>query len=63
VKTEDAGVLEYENTSPSSEHKIVTVLSTVMLPYSNVYVELHKLYSSPNIIRMITPRRMRWAGQ
>jgi hypothetical protein len=24
--------------------------------------ELHNLYSSPNIIRMIKARRMRWAG-
>jgi hypothetical protein len=24
--------------------------------------ELHKLYSSPNIITMIKPRRMRWEG-
>jgi hypothetical protein len=24
--------------------------------------ELHNLYSSPSIIRMINPRRMRWAG-
>jgi hypothetical protein len=24
--------------------------------------ELHKLYSSPSIIRMIQPRRRRWAG-
>jgi hypothetical protein len=24
--------------------------------------ELHSLYSSPNIIRVIKPRRMRWAG-
>jgi hypothetical protein len=24
--------------------------------------ELHKLYSSPNIIRMIKSRRIRWAG-
>jgi hypothetical protein len=24
--------------------------------------ELHKLYSSPNIIRMIKSRRMRWSG-
>jgi hypothetical protein len=24
--------------------------------------ELHKLYSSPNIIRMIKSRRMRWTG-
>jgi hypothetical protein len=24
--------------------------------------ELHNLYSSPIIIRMIKPRRMRWAG-
>jgi hypothetical protein len=25
-------------------------------------VELHNLYSSPNIIRMIKSRRMRWTG-
>jgi hypothetical protein len=25
-------------------------------------MELHNLYSSPNIIRMIKSRRMRWAG-
>jgi hypothetical protein len=24
--------------------------------------ELHDLYSSPNIVRMIKSRRMRWAG-
>jgi hypothetical protein len=24
--------------------------------------ELHNLYSSPNILRMLTSRRMRWAG-
>jgi hypothetical protein len=24
--------------------------------------ELHNLYSSPDIIRQIKPRRMRWAG-
>jgi hypothetical protein len=24
--------------------------------------DLHNLYSSPNIIRMINSRRMRWAG-
>jgi hypothetical protein len=24
--------------------------------------ELHNLYSSPNLIRMIKPRRMIWAG-
>jgi hypothetical protein len=26
------------------------------------YEELHNLYSSPNIIRIIKSRRMRWAG-
>jgi hypothetical protein len=26
------------------------------------YEELHNLYSSPNVIRMIKSRRMRWAG-
>jgi hypothetical protein len=25
-------------------------------------VELHSLYSSPNIVRVIKSRRMRWAG-
>jgi hypothetical protein len=25
--------------------------------------ELHNLYSSPSIIRMMNSRRMRWAGQ
>jgi hypothetical protein len=25
--------------------------------------ELHNLYSSPNIIKQINSRRMRWAGQ
>jgi hypothetical protein len=33
--------------------------------HQNVYYfkkELHNLYSSPNIIRMIKSRRMRWAG-
>jgi hypothetical protein len=25
--------------------------------------ELHKLYSSPSIIRMIKSRRLRWTGQ
>jgi hypothetical protein len=25
-------------------------------------VELHNLYASPNVIRMITSMRMRWAG-
>jgi hypothetical protein len=24
--------------------------------------ELHNLYSSPNVIRVITSRRMKWAG-
>jgi hypothetical protein len=24
--------------------------------------ELHNLYTSPNIVRVIKPRRMRWAG-
>jgi hypothetical protein len=28
---------------------------------SNTEEELHNLYSSPNIIRMIKSRRMRWA--
>jgi hypothetical protein len=26
------------------------------------YDELHSLYSSPNIVRVIKSRRMRWAG-
>jgi hypothetical protein len=28
-----------------------------------LYEELHILYSSPNIIRQIKSRRMRWTGQ
>jgi hypothetical protein len=28
----------------------------------NSFVKLHNLYSSPNIIRMIKSRRIRWAG-
>jgi hypothetical protein len=28
----------------------------------NRYAELHDLYSSPSIIRVIKSRRMRWAG-
>jgi hypothetical protein len=28
----------------------------------NLVTELHNLYSSPSIIRMIKSRRMRWAG-
>jgi hypothetical protein len=27
-----------------------------------LYAELHSLYSSPNIVRVIKSRRMRWAG-
>jgi hypothetical protein len=27
-----------------------------------MYEELHNLYSSPDIIRMIKSRRMRWSG-
>jgi hypothetical protein len=30
--------------------------------WRKLHEELHNLYSSPNIIRMIEPRRMRWAG-
>jgi hypothetical protein len=26
-------------------------------------LELHNLYSSPNVVRVIKSRRMRWAGQ
>jgi hypothetical protein len=36
------------------------MLLTVKLLVHNE--ELHKLYSSPSIIRMIKSRRMRWAG-
>jgi hypothetical protein len=32
------------------------------LTHYNVIEELHNFYSSPNIIRMIKSRRMRWAG-
>jgi hypothetical protein len=31
--------------------------------WRKMHHELHNLYSSPSIIRMIKPLRMRWAGQ
>jgi hypothetical protein len=37
----------------------------VLLTYSNYKLhneELHNLYSSPSIIRIVKSRRMRWAG-
>jgi hypothetical protein len=30
--------------------------------YNNALQELHTLYSSPNIVRMIKSKRMRWEG-
>jgi PAS domain-containing protein len=30
--------------------------------WRKLHTELHNLYSSPSIIRMIKSRRMRWAG-
>jgi hypothetical protein len=48
-----------------------TVLRRIFLPKRDEvtgdwrklhYEEHHNLYSSPSIIRMITSRRMRWAG-
>jgi hypothetical protein len=30
--------------------------------WGKLYEELHDLYSSPTIVRMIKSRRMRWAG-
>jgi hypothetical protein len=45
----------------------VTGVQTCALPISGGWrnlhnEELHNLYSSPSIIRMINSRRMRWAG-
>jgi hypothetical protein len=38
----------------------------IMIIHGSYYVmhneELHNLYSSPSIIRIMKPRRMRWAG-
>jgi hypothetical protein len=34
----------------------------VTVGWRKLHEELHKLYSSPNIIRMIKSKRMRWAG-
>jgi hypothetical protein len=31
-------------------------------PVINIDIYIYNLYSSPNIIRMIKSRRMRWAG-
>jgi hypothetical protein len=30
--------------------------------YIDIVIELHNLYSSPSIIRVVKSRRMRWAG-
>jgi hypothetical protein len=44
----------------------VLVLGHVLKKYTNKYTlyneELNDLYSSPNIVRMIKSRRMRWVG-
>ena len=44
----------YICTSPPAE--------TFRLVYSIVYEELHSLYRSPNTVRVIKSRRLRWAG-
>jgi hypothetical protein len=43
---------------------LVKAMSTGILSWGKLHKEeLHNLYSSPNIIRMIKSRRMRWTGQ
>jgi hypothetical protein len=46
------------------EYKVIynTMNYIFNLMYSLHNEELHNLYSSPSIIRMIKSRRMRWAG-
>jgi hypothetical protein len=34
----------------------------IFVTYSEYYKELYALYSSPNIIRVMKSRRLRWAG-
>jgi hypothetical protein len=43
-----------------SSKQLSTLMPTSAFSMNNE--ELHNLYSSPNIIRMIKSRRMRWAG-
>jgi hypothetical protein len=43
------------------QHKYVTDLQVTEKHFSS-FEELHNLYFSQNIIRMIKSRRMRWAG-
>jgi hypothetical protein len=38
------------------------MLKNILWIYSSRNDELHSLYSSPNIVRVITSGRMRWAG-
>jgi hypothetical protein len=40
----------------------VSYLRSEVYISNNIYEELHILYSSPNIIRQIKSRRIRWAG-
>jgi hypothetical protein len=44
------------------KYKIVTKIHKKPWTWSDSLKELHNLYSSPNITRMIKSRRMRWAG-
>jgi hypothetical protein len=41
---------------------LFTSLKYVLEKYSILKLELHSLYSSPNIVRVIKSRRMRWEG-
>jgi len=40
----------------------VHVCNKVINTYYSLIMELNDLYSSPNIVRVIKSRRMRWAG-
>jgi hypothetical protein len=46
------------------ERKWLTSLNVIFILYLCIrsYEELHNLYSSPDIIRQVKSRRMRWAG-
>jgi len=60
-------LIQFLNTSTSFEtHEFILrktdVFAFLCMVYLHVNEELNDLYSSPNIVRVIKSRRMRWTG-